>query len=342
MNTITMQDVADRAGVSNKTVSRVINNEPRVSPATREKIQKIIDEMNFQPNKSAQSLAADRSLLLGLLYDNPSHAYVTGLQEGVLRVCDSYGYGLVIHPCNNKDDDLISNLRALIGSTRMDGLVLTPPLTENLDLLKFLDENNKPYVLISPLDQAQSSSLVFIDDVSAAKQATQLLIDHGHKRIGFVQGVRNRSGTEMRYRGYRDALEENNIKLDRSIVIEGDFTFKSGELAAQQLLRLENPPSAIFASNDYMAAGVLKAAVQMRIPVPHELSVCGFDDSPIAHYLVPTLTTVRHPVAMLAESAGELLIRRLKKYVDSYELPDMKAELVVRESTGPVSSKFST
>ena len=152
MNTITMQDVADRAGVSNKTVSRVINNEPRVSPATREKIQKIIDEMNFQPNKSAQSLAADRSLLLGLLYDNPSHAYVTGLQEGVLRVCDSFGYGLVIHPCSNKDDDLIGNLRSLIGSTRMDGLVLTPPLTENLDLLKFLDENKKPYVLISPLD----------------------------------------------------------------------------------------------------------------------------------------------------------------------------------------------
>lgn len=340
MNTVTMQDVANLAGVSSKTVSRVINNEPRVSPATREKINKVIDELNFQPNKSAQSLAAHRSLLLGLFYDNPSHAYITGLQDGVLKACDHFGYGLVIHPCDHLDEDLIAKLSQLIGSTRMDGLVLTPPLTENLALLEFLDESNKPYVLISPLDQAQSNPLVFVDDVAAATQVTQFLIDHGHRRIGFVQGVRQRSGTEMRYTGYQQALQDNGIAFDSNLVIAGDFTFESGEQAAQKLLRLDKPPSAIFASNDYMAAGVLKAASQLRISVPYELSVCGFDDSPIACFLTPTLTTVKHPVACLAENAGELLIRDLKKYVDPYEPMDIRSELIVRESTGPVNAQF--
>jgi LacI family transcriptional regulator len=341
MNTVTMQDVANLAGVSNKTVSRVINNEPSVSPATRDKINKIIKETNFQPNKSAQSLAAHRSLLLGLLYDNPSSAYITGLQEGVLKACDNFGYGLVIHPCDHKDSDLLQNLRQLIGSTRMDGLVLTPPLTENKALLDFLDENNKPHVLISPLDQVQSNPLVFTDDVSAAKQVMQFLFDHGHKRIGFIQGVRQRSGTEMRYQGYKQALEDNGIVFDTDLVAPGDFTFESGELAAQQLLRLDKPPSAIFASNDYMAAGVLKAASQLRIPVPYELSVCGFDDNPVARFLTPTLTTVQHPVTMLAESAGELLIRQLKKHLDPpHKASDIHSELIVRESTGPVNSQF--
>ena len=338
MNSVTMQDVADMAGVSSKTVSRVVNNEPRVSPATREKINKIIEELNFQPNKSAQSLAADRSLLLGLLYDNPNSAYITGLQAGVLKACDNSGYGLVIHPCDNNDDELINKLRRLLGSSRMDGLVLTPPLTENQALLNFLNDIEKPYVLISPLDQHQTTPHVGTDDVLAARQMTQHLIDAGHKRIGFILGARQRSGSEMRYQGYRQALAENNIALDESLVAEGQFTFESGELAAQQLLQLDVPPTAIFASSDYMAAGVMKAAIQLQIAVPEQLSVCGFDDDPIARFLTPTLTTIRHPVAALAESAGELLIHQLKKRDSDYEVEQLHPQLVLRESTRAVNS----
>lgn len=333
MNSVTMQDVADLAGVSSKTVSRVVNNEPRVSPATREKINKIIEELNFQPNKSAQSLAADRSLLLGLLYDNPSSAYITGLQAGVLKACDNFGYGLVIHPCDNKDGDLIKKLRLLLGSSRMDGLVLTPPLTENQALLNFLDDINKPYVLISPLNQQQSKPHVGTDDVLAARQLTQHLIDFGHRRIGFISGARQRSGSEMRYAGYLQALTENNIALDEALVAEGQFTFESGELAAQQLLQLAEPPSAIFASSDYMAAGVMKAAIQLSISVPDQLSVCGFDDDPIARFLTPTLTTIRHPVSALAQSAGEMLIHQLKKRDAVYEIEELHSKLILREST---------
>lgn len=337
MNKVTIDDVAKLAEVSSKTVSRVINREPRVSPATREKIQKVIDELNFQPNKSAQSLAAHRSLLLGLLYDNPSHAYITGLQEGALRACDNFGYGLVIHPCDHKDENLMSKLSKLIGSTRMDGLVLTPPLTENKKLLKFLEENKIPYVLISPLEHEQSNPFVFSDDVLAAKQVTQYLIDQGHSRIGFIQGVRQRSGTEMRFAGYKEALQQNGITYNDNLVEEGNFTFESGEIASQKLLRLKEPPTAIFACNDYMAAGVLKAASNLRISVPYELSIFGFDDSPIASYLTPTLSTVKHPVSLLAENAGELLIRRLKRYEDPYKATEIHSKLVLRESSGPVN-----
>ncbi len=337
MKKITMQDVAEQAGVSPKTVSRVINNEPRVSESTRKKIQQIIDELDFQPNKSAQSLAADRSLLIGLLYDNPSSAYITNLQAGVLDTCYQFGYGLVIHPCQNDTPDLLPKLRNLLASSRMDGLVLTPPMTENQELLDFLESTDTPYVLISPLDDARTCPIVSLDDVSATKQSIQHLIDFGHRRIGFILGTRQRSGSEMRFLGYKQALEENNVSFDESLVVQGDFTFDSGVVAAQQLLRHETPPSAIFASNDYMAAGVMKAAAQLRIPIPYELSLCGFDDTPLAMYMTPTLTTVRHPVEQLAREAGELLIRQLKKYLQPFKPEELQSKLIIRDSTGPVN-----
>lgn len=334
-----MQDVADRAGVSPKTVSRVVNNEPRVSESTRKKIQKVIDELSFQPNKSAQSLAADRSLLIGLLYDNPSSTYVVDLQAGVLGVCHKFGYGLVIHPCENDSPELIQRLRELLDSSRMDGLILTPPMTENQELLDFLVSSGTPYVLISPLDNSQSELSVSVDDSVITQQAIQSLIDFGHQRIGFITGVRKRSGSEMRLLGYQQALEKNNISYDESLVVEGNFTFGSGVVAAQELLRHENPPTAIFASNDYMAAGVMKAALQLRISIPHELSLCGFDDTPVAGYMSPGLTTIRHPLERLASHAGELLIRQLKKHTQPFEAETLKSELILRGSTGPVNNK---
>ena len=334
-----MQDVADRAGVSPKTVSRVVNNEPRVSESTRKKIQKVIDELSFQPNKSAQSLAADRSLLIGLLYDNPSSTYVVDLQAGVLSVCHKFGYGLVIHPCENDSPELIQRLRELLVSSRMDGLILTPPMTENQELLDFLVSSGTPYVLISPLDNSQSKLSVSVDDSVITQQAIQSLIDFGHQRIGFITGVRKRSGSEMRLLGYQQALEKNNISYDESLIMQGNFTFGSGVVAAQELLRHENPPTAIFASNDYMAAGVMKVALQLRISIPHELSLCGFDDTPVAGYMSPGLTTIRHPLEQLASHAGELLIRQLKKHTQPFEAKTLKSELILRGSTGPVNNK---
>ena len=333
MKPVRLQDVADLAGVSAKTVSRVVNREPRVSPATREKVLKVIEDLNYRPNKSAQSLAADRSLLIGLLYDNPSAAYVTALQEGVLRACDNSGYGLVIHPCDHRDPDLLKKIGTLITSTRLDGVVLSPPFTENRALLNMFEEYETSFVLVSPLDQKQSNPLVFSDDVSAAREVMQHLLDLGHRRIGFIRGLKGRSGSEMRFEGYRQALRDSGIGFDPLLVADGHFTFEAAERGARELLALDVPPTAIFASSDYMAAGALKAAIRLKISVPEELSICGFDDNPVSRHLTPTLTTVSHPVPRLAEQAGQLLITHLKKNAPAVDLTPVVAQLIVREST---------
>ena len=336
MKAVKLQDVADLAGVSAKTVSRVVNHEAGVRDQTKEKVLKAINELNFTPNKSAQSLAADRSLLIGLIYDNPSTAYITRLQEGVLRACDKFGYGLVIHPSDHRDIGLIKVLQTLLASTRMDGMILTPPFTENEAVLDLLAEYRTPYVLISPLDHQQTDALVFTDDVSASMQMMQHLFDLGHQRIGFIRGLRHRSGSEMRFSGYVRALHRHGLSLDPRLVADGKFTFEAAEVAAQKLLEADHPPTAIFASSDYMAAGVLKAATNLNISVPTQFSICGFDDNPIARYLTPTLTTMRHPVRKLAQQAGELLITQLKQNLETAEATPIQSELIVRESTGPI------
>ena len=339
MKPVRLQDVAQLAGVSPKTVSRVVNSEPRVSPKTRERVLKVIEDLNFQPNKSAQSLAGDRSWLIALVYDNPSPAYITGLQEGVLKICDKSGYDLIIHPSDHQDIDLVDKMKAMMASTRVDGMVLTPPFTEDQAVLDLLQENETPFVLISPLDRDQSNPSVSSDDVSAAKQAMQHLINLGHERIGFIRGLKNRSGSEMRFIGYKQSLEENGITFDSGLVAEGQFTFESAELGASELLRLADRPTAIFASSDYMAAGVMKAAINLDISVPKELSICGFDDNPIARYLTPTLTTMRHPVRKLASFATKKLIGQLKKSGEGSETPPIYSELIVRESTAPAGKR---
>jgi len=336
MKPVKLDDVAKLAGVSAKTVSRVVNQEPRVSPETRAKVLRIIEELNYRPNKSAQSLAADRSLLIGLLYDNPSAAYITALQSGVLRACDRFGYGLVIHPCDHQGADLLEKLQILLTSTRLDGVVLSPPFTENRALLALLEEYETPFVLISPLDQKQANPLVFSDDVSAARDVMQHLLGLGHRRIGFIRGLKGRSGSEMRFEGYRQALQDSGIGFDSSLVVDGQFTFEAAEHGARDLLGLAAPPTAIFASSDYMAAGALKAARDLGSSVPGDLSVCGFDDNPISRYLTPALTTMRHPVPKLAEQAGQLLISHLKRNVQSADLSPVVSELIVRESTARV------
>lgn len=342
MKPVRLQDVALLAGVSPKTVSRVVNQEPRVSEKTRQKVLKVIEELNFQPNKSAQSLAADRSLLVGLIYDNPSPTYVTGLQEGVLRICDKAGYGLIIHPCDHRDIDLVPKLKTLMASTRMDGVILTPPFTENEAILELMSETRTDFVLISPLDPEQTVPSVSSDDISAARQAMQHLIDLGHERIGFIRGLKNRSGSEMRFKGYMESLKENGLQFDPKLVIEGRFTFENAERGARELLSLPDRPTAIFASSDYMAAGVMKAAIQMDISIPDELSLCGFDDNPISRYLTPTLTTMRHPVRKLAAFAAETLVNQMRNNEEIANPPPIYSELIVRESTAPANKRTKT
>ncbi len=335
MSRITMQEVAEKAGVSMKTVSRVINNEQNVRKTTRDKVFQTIEELDFQPNMAARNLAADRSFLLGLLYDNPSSAYTVDLQNGSLKTCHSWGYSLLIHPCDSNDKAIYQNIDSLIKRTRMDGVILTPPLSDDQKLLDNLDERNIKYVRVSPLAHNDRSPYVFVNEDKAAYDMTQHLISLGHERIGFITGISGRSGTKMRLEGYRSALKDNGITIKNELVQQGQYSFESGEQCARKLLKLANRPTAIFASNDYMAAGVMKIANQMKIKVPFELSVCGYDDAPIAHHIWPGLTTIKNPVEQLSALATDHLIHTIKKQPLTVAPSNNQYQLIIRESTGP-------
>ena len=336
MPNITMQQIAEEAGVSLKTVSRVVNKESGVKQETRDRIEALIEKLDFQPNPSARGLAAARSFLVALLYDNPSTAYIISLQSGALAACRENGYGLIIDPCDRHDPDHVSSVKSQARSTRVDGLLLTPPLCDNEDLLDMLDERGLDYVRISPLEQNDRSPFVFADEVQAAYRMTGYLISQGHERIGMVTGHPHRSGTEMRIKGYKQAIGDNALELDPRLIIPGDYTFESGEAAARKLLRADDRPTAVFASNDYMAAGVIKVATQLKLRIPYDLSVAGYDDAPLAVRLWPRLTTVRHPVEQVSRLATELLLSQLKGEDAEFD-PDMiHSELVIRESTGPL------
>ena len=336
MPNITMQMIADMTGVSLKTVSRVVNKESGVSQSTRSRVEAVIKELDFQPNPAARGLAAARSFLIALLYDNPSMAYIIGLQRGILSTCRDHNFNLLINPCDQLDSDLTEAINALIRSSRVEGLVLTPPLSDNQALLDMLDKRQTKYVRISPLEESDRSPLVYADEQDAARRMTDYLISQGHVRIGFITGHPNRSGTVKRLAGYRQAMADHGLSVDEELIVTGHYTFESGERAARQMLRLQNRPTAIFASNDYMASGALKVATQMKIRVPHELSIAGYDDAPLAERLWPRLTTMRHPVESLARIAADLLIRHLNGEKVAFDPETLHTELVIRQSTAPL------
>jgi LacI family transcriptional regulator len=336
MPNITMQMIAEMTGVSLKTVSRVVNKENGVRQETREKVEAVIRQLDYQPNPSARGLASARSFLIALLYDNPSTAYIIGLQNGALSSCREHNLGLIIDPCNHLDEDLVADVNSLVRRSRVDGMLLTPPLCDMEPLLDMLDGRGLKYVRISPLDRNDRSPYVYADEFEAAYRMTDYLISQGHVRIGLVTGHPHRSGTEMRLKGFTQAIEDSAMEVDPELVVPGDYTFESGEAGARKLLRLPEPPTAIFASNDYMASGVLKVAQQMKLRVPYDLSVAGYDDAPLAKRLWPRLTTVRHPVEQVSREATELLIRYLNDEPAVFNPDLIHSELVIRESTGPL------
>lgn len=334
MPNVTMQMIAEMTGVSLKTVSRVVNKESGVNKNTRERIEAAIEQLDYQPNPSARGLAAARSFLIALLYDNPSTAYIIALQNGALDACREYNYGLMIDPCDHQDENLIDGVRMLSRRSRIDGLLLTPPLCDMEDLLDMLDERGLKYVRISPLEANDRSPYVYADEFQAAYRMTEYLISQGHDRIALITGHPHRSGTEMRLKGYKQAIEDNSLALRPEYIVPGNYTFESGESGARKLLRMDKRPTAIFASNDYMASGVLKVAAQMKLRVPYDLSVAGYDDAPLSKRLWPRLTTVHHPVEQVSREAAKLLIHHLNGDPTEFEPDKIHSELVIRESTG--------
>jgi LacI family transcriptional regulator len=329
-------DVADLAGVSIKTVSRVVNNEPNVMQKTRDKVMAAVRKLDYQPNSAARGLSAKRSYTLGLVYENPREfSYMQNVLNGALQTCDDEGYSLLLLPLTLPDDNLLDDVRQFALKTRMDGLVLTAPLGDQTTVTTMLAGLGIPYACIAPKTSNDGEISISCDDEDASFVLTEFIISLGHRRIGFVKGHPDHGATDKRLQGYRNALKKHDIRYDRKLVRQGYFDFESGKMAAKKLIDLGDRPTAIIASNDDMAAGVVFECHEAGLSIPGDMSVTGFDDTPVAAHIWPQLTTVRQPISEMSSTAVTLLIRKLRgEDVKMFE-EVFRCEIVERLSTGP-------
>ncbi len=336
MSSVTITDVARRAGVSMKTVSRVLNAEPSVRPEVRERVKQAAKELRYRPRLSARSLAGSRSYVVGYLITDPSIPYNSYAQLGALRACHASGYHLLVEAVDLAAPDVGAEIDRLVASIAVDGFLLVPPTCDNLPILDALDAAGAPYVRISPALDPGRSAVVESDDRQAAHEMTVHLLDLGHRRIGFVVGDPRHIAARNREAGYRQALASRDVEVEARLIRQGYFTFRSGYEAGEAMLARPDPPTAIFASNDAMALGVLAAAQKLGLVVPRDLSVAGFDDTPSASMVWPSLTTVRQPIIDMAAAATEMIIAQSSRKAPS-EPPQPQlmfpSELAIRGST---------
>ena len=304
----TINDIARLAGVSKKTVSRVINRSPLLNAETREKVEKVIRDTAYVPNPQARALALGRNFLIALIHDNPNSQMILNMQQGILEALRNTDFELVVRPVDRGSATMLDDVRSFLVRQRMFGVVLLPPISENDQLARLCDEVGCRYVRMGSAVLDDPEHMVASNDRDAVIEAMRYLIAQGHRRIGLVAGPNGFRSARERREGFEFALAEAGLSLPRSLVADGQYTFESGIAATQGLLDVSPPPTAIFSCNDEMAAGVLYAARVRGISVPDELSIIGFDDTPIAARVWPPLTTVRWPIVAMGRSAALKLI----------------------------------
>jgi LacI family transcriptional regulator len=330
----TMADVAKLAGVSAMTVSRVMNGKGLVRESTRRKVAEAVAALNYTPNQEARNLAGSKPIRVGFLYSNPSAAYLSEFLVGLLGQSGLNNVQLFVEKCEDAEREDEQALR-LIGNG-LDGVILPPPLCDSRAVLARVKEADIPAVVVACGQPDPDVGAVSIDDYEAAHAMTRQLVNLGHQRIGFVVGHPNQTASARRLDGYRAAIAETGADTDEDLVVQGMFTYRSGLDAAEHLLGLAERPTAIFCSNDDMAAATVAVAHRLGLDVPGDLSVTGFDDTVLATTIWPELTTVRQPIAEMAREAVQALVRRVRALREGEaaepEQIRMAFELVRRQS----------
>ncbi|MFS8429375.1 LacI family DNA-binding transcriptional regulator [Xanthomonas campestris pv. plantaginis] len=308
---ITINEVAALAKVSPMTVSRVVNSNGNVRDATRARVMRAVDKLGYTPNLAASALAAAQSTRIALIYSDPSGAYLRELLLGVLRVASRTSIQLVIDCWDDLDADAERKAARKLAKG-VAGVILPPPLCESKAAVLELVRAKVPVVAIASNHFSPDVACVRIDEFAAAKEITEHLIAQGHTRIGYIAGHPNLSASTRRFEGFQAALSDAGLRLDRHLVQPGDYTYRSGLLAAEKLLARKRRPSAIFASNDDMAAAAISVAHRRGLDVPRDLSVVGFDDTSAATAVWPELTTVQQPIAAMADAALDILLKTIR------------------------------
>ncbi len=328
----TINDVAKLAGVSKKTVSRVINNALSVSESTRRNVQTVIKAINFQPNVQARGLAFRHSFLVGVIYDNPNPQYTVNMQQGILDGLKGSGYELVVHPCERDRSDFVDEARQFIERQKLRGVILTPSVSEDERMAEMLREIGCDYLRIASLKLDDDKHMFVSHDRHGGTLVARHLCELGHKRIAFVTGKEGFRSSEERQKGFEIGLAEFNLALDKKYIARGEYTFESGIAAGHQLLALKPMPTAIFAANDEMAAGVMQAMRIKNLRAPDNISIIGFDDFQIALNVWPRLTTVHSPTSTIGRLAAQHLLSMSES---EQPAPESIPWLVERESSGP-------
>lgn len=307
------------------TVSRVINGHTNVSHDIRLAVEAAIQQLNYTPNKAARSLAGAMQMRIALLYANPSASYLSELLLGCLDEAAKADVHLVVERFIAGEDEEKVIARLMAGG--IDGFLLPPPLCDQASLLERLESLQAPAVLIGPGRAEAPHGAVVIDDYRAAYDMTHHIIARGHQRIGFIIGHPSQSASQLRHDGFRDAMAEAGLPIDPELVRQGLFTYRSGFEAASALLDLPAAPTAIFASNDDMAAGCVAAAQRRHLEVPDDLTVCGFDDTSMATKIWPELTTIRQPIHDMACQALAMLTEDIRAARTGKDTPVRQAVL---------------
>lgn len=336
----TINDVAAMAGVSKRTVSRVINKSDKVNQKTREKIQSVIEKLNFVPDRQARGLAASRSYLIGLVYDYPT-LFIAGIQRGVLKVCGEAGYELVVHVCPSEEAGALDNIAGFIKRARIDGLIILPPVSEVPGLVSMLEGIGCDYVRFTSQIDDEPSRLVTTDYGPAISDLASHLVDLGHRQMAFITGPVNSISSRLRQEAFVKALKGHGLELKPGMLVQGAFTYESGLEAAEELLSHEHRPTAIFAANDEMAFAVMNVAHKQGIKVPGDLSVVGFDGTRFSDFVIPSLSTVTRQTGEMARLATLKVLAQIESGTnEACQLETLVSpSFLPRGSTGPVSSK---
>ena len=332
----TIVDVAKTAGVSKKTVSRVHNGALNVSAATRERVLEASRRLNYTPNISARRLASNRSFIIAMLYhDDDVNHYLPDIQHGALEQCRAHGYNLLLHPFIGGTEAAVDEVRHLASQALLDGLIITPPLADSRELLSQLTGIDVPYVRVSQLHRGEFSPSISVGDEAGAYAMTRHLAELGHRDVGFIIGNLNQGSAIDRLNGFRAAVNDFKLNARDRWIEQGDFKYESGILAATRILATKSRPTAIFASNDDMAAGALFVAHRQGFDVPRDISIVGFDNIAMAQRLYPPLTTVRQPTKQAAAAAAGMLIESLNSGAARITNVELPTELIVRDSCCP-------
>ncbi len=340
-NTVTIREVAEDAGVSLQTVSRVINNEPNVRPQMRDRVQSSIDRLGYVPSLAAQRMSGSRSYIILAINDRERTLsdwrerqgtdWVDQMLLGGMLTCSKYGYRMMVELIDTHSDHVERELDGAISALQPDGVILTPPHSENLQITRLLAKRNIPFARIGSTEEGPGIRLTMGDE-GAAYQATERLIELGHTRIGMIAGPQSYSLSGWRVTGWRRALEDHGLDPE-GLFERGDFGYESGTQAARALLDRDPPVTAIIGSSDQMTLAALEVARDRSLHVPRDLSLISFDNTPIVRFSQPPLTAVDQPIAETVSAAVEQLIEG-RKLPPKPGVTDVPAQLVERASTG--------